>query len=285
MNVRSYSDAGAFLAVAEEALLREEAKNNLLLGIADRVSRGRTYGEEPPIFATVEVQGDLVVAAIRTPPFPLIVHCIDGRHEALDPLVDYLLNADPELPGVNGEVSIAAAFAERWTERSSRPAELDMQMRVYTLREVKRPDGVPGRMRLAREEDVDLLATWMLAFHDEAVPGDPPTDPSETVRRFMTSGAMAVWDHDGPVSMAGSSRGTANGATVSAVYTPPDRRGEGYASACVAALCDLLLERGNTFCALYADRSNPTSNKIYQRIGFRLVSEAAVYRFSSEAEA
>jgi len=284
MNVRSYSDAGAFLAVAEGPLLRKEAKNNLMLGIADRVRCGRTYGSEPPIFATVDAEGELVAAAIRTPPFPLIVTCADGRHDALDPLVDHLLTVDGQLPGVNAEASVAAAFAERWTKRSSRLAELDMQMRVYALHEVDRPEGVPGRMRLAQEEDVDLLAEWMLRFHEEAVPGDPPSDPGETVRRFMESGTMAVWDHGGPVSMAGSSRGTANGTTVSAVYTPPEKRRNGYASACVAGLCELLLERGNAFCALYADLSNPTSNRIYQRIGFRLVSEAAVYRFSPGAD-
>ena len=284
MNVRSHPDAAAFLTVAEGPLLREEARNNLILGIADRVRSGRSYGDDPPVFATVDAEGELVAAAIRTPPFPLIVYCVDGRHDALDPLVDHLLNADPQLPGVNGEVSVATAFAERWTERSNGRAELGMQMRVYALHEVDRPVGVPGRMRLAREEDVDLLAEWMLRFHEEAVPGDPPSDPGETVRRFMESGTMAVWDHGGPVSMAGSSRGTANGTTVSAVYTPPEKRRNGYASACVAGLCELLLERGNAFCALYADLSNPTSNRIYQRIGFRLVSEAAVYRFSPGAD-
>ena len=285
MNVRSYPDAAAFLAVAEGPLLREEARNNLILGIADRVRNGRSYGEEPPVYATVDAERELVAAAIRTPPFPLIVYCDDARLDALDPLVDHLLIADPQLPGVNGEASIAAAFAERWAEQSDGRAELDMQMRVYALHQVERPVGVPGRMRPARDEDVDLIAKWMLAFHEEAVPGDPPTDPSGTVRRFMESGTMAVWDHDGPVSMAGSSRGSVNGATVSAVYTPPEQRGNGYASACVAALCELLLASGKKLCTLYADLSNPTSNKIYQRIGFQLVSEAAVYRFSPKVKA
>lgn len=283
MKVTAYANASGFLDVAEKPLLKDEAKNNLILGVADRVRRGRSYGDEPPYFLTVEEGGTLVAAAIRTPPFPLVVTCAEDRLDALDPLVDYLLNADPQLPGVNGEARAAAAFADRWTDRSTGRAEVGMRMRVYVLREVDPPSDVPGRMRLARDEDVDLVSEWMLGFHEEAAPGDPPSDPRENALRFMQSGTMAVWDHDGPVSMAGSSRGSKNGATVSAVYTPPEHRGKGYASACVAALCQKLLDEGNAFCTLYADLANPTSNKIYQRIGFRPVADAAFYRFTPGA--
>ena len=283
MKLTVHSDAGGFLDAAEKPLLADEARNNLILGIADRVRCGRSYGDESPYFLTVEEDGALVAAAIRTPPFPLIVSCVEDRLDALELLVDHLRAADPDLPGVNGEARAAAAFANRWTERSSGLAEVGMRMRVYALHEVDPPIGVPGRMRLARAEDVDLIAEWTLGFHEEAVPGDPPSDPRENVCRFMESGTMAVWDYGGPVSMAGSSRGSKNGTTVSAVYTPPMHRRNGYASACVAALCQRLLDEGKAFCTLYADLANPTSNKIYQRIGFRPVADAAVYHFTPGA--
>lgn len=280
MNLTTYPNASEFLAVAEAPLMREEAKNNLILGIAGRVRDGRSYGDDPPIFLTVDVDRDLIAAAIRTPPYPLILHCEEDRFDALDVVIDHLLTADPRLPGVNGAVRPAAAFADLWTKRSHTCAEIGMRLRVYCLREVDPPVGVPGRMHLAREEDVDLLAEWMRGFHAEAVRDDPPTDPREVVLRFMESGTLVVWDHDGPVSLAGSSRGSVHGATVSAVYTPPEHRGNGYASACVAALSQLLLDRGYAFCALYTDLSNPTSNKIYQRVGYRPVADSAMYTFT-----
>ena len=76
--------------------------------------------------------------------------------------------------------------------------------------------------------------------------------------------------------MAGSSRGTPNGATISAVYTPPEHRGNGYASACVAALSQWLLDDGKHFCTLYTDLSNPTSNKIYQNVGYHRIADCAM---------
>ena len=281
MNLTSHSNASEFLAVAEASLMRDEAKNNLILGVAGRVREGGRYGDDPPSFLTVDVDGAPIAVAIRTPPYPLIFHCEQNRSEVLEVLIDHLLAADPQLPGVNGEARAAAAFAKLWTKRSKARAQLGMQMRIYCLREVVRPAGVPGRMRFAEKEDIDLLTGWMLGFHAEAVPGDPPTDPRKAVLRFMESGTLAVWDDSGPVSMAGSSRGSTNGATVSAVYTPPEHRGRGYASACVAALSQVLLDRGSAFCTLYADLSNPTSNTIYQRVGFRPVADAATYVFTA----
>jgi predicted GNAT family acetyltransferase len=281
MKLATYRNAGEFLAVAEAPLLRDEAKNNLILGIAGRVQEGRSYGQAPPIFLTVDVDGDLIAAAIRTPPYPLILHCEDASSEVIEIVVDHLLTADPHLPGVNGEARAVAAFAERWARRTRTRAEIERKMRIYVLHEVNPPDEVPGRMRPAQKDDIELLSEWIREFQEEAVPGDPPSDSREAVLRFMESGTLAVWDHDGPVSLAGSSRGSAHGAAVSAVYTPPEHRGHGYASACVAALSQHLLDRGNAFCTLYTDLSNPTSNRIYQRVGYCPVGDSATYTFAA----
>jgi len=279
MKLTSHPTATEFLAVVEGPLMHNEARNNLILGIAGRVRDGRCYGDDPPLFLTLAAAGKLVVAAIRTPPYLLIVHCEDGRVEALDLAIDHLMTVDPHLPGVNGEADVAGAFARRWTSRVPVRADLERAMRIYVLYRVARPVGVPGRMRPAREEDIDLLADWMEGFQREAVPGDPPSDPRRVVRRFLDTGTLVLWDDGGPVSMAGSSRGSEHGAAVSAVYTPPERRRNGYASACVAGLSQLMLDRGNAFCTLYTDLANATSNKIYQRIGYRPVCDAASYRF------
>jgi predicted GNAT family acetyltransferase len=279
MSVRTYPRAAEFLAATEDTLLRDEAKNNLILGIADRVCTGGSYGDDPPYFLSIDAEGRIAAAAIRTPPYPLILHCDADRTDALDAMVEHVFAVDPSLPGVNGESWASAAFARLWAERSTTRAEIETRLRVYCLREVDPPTGVPGHVRLASDEDADLLAEWIKDFRVEAVPGDPPTDPRDVVLRFMESGTLAVWDDGGPVSVAGSSRGSRNGATVSAVYTPPQHRGNGYASACVAALSQRLLDAGNAFCTLYADLANPTSNKIYQRIGFRPICDSAMYRF------
>jgi predicted GNAT family acetyltransferase len=285
MNLKIYPDAATFLSFAKGPLLRDEAKNNLILGIAERVKDGHSYGDAPPYFLTVDADGELVAAAIRTPPYSLILYGEEDCLNALRVIADHLARTDPAMPGVNGEAPVATAFAEVWSPRLHVRAEIEKKLRIYALRKVDPPTGIPGRMRRARSDDVALLVDWMRGFFSEAAPNDPPVDPRKSVHRLLDSGTLVVWDDDGLVSMAGSSRSSAHGATVSAVYTPPEYRRKGYASACVAALSQLLLDRGYAFCTLYTDLLNPTSNKIYQQVGYRPVSDAVSYRFVRDDEA
>lgn len=284
MELRVHKTAAEFLDEAGEALLRDEARHNLILGIAHRVKEGRRYGPEPPYFLTVNDGREVLVAALRTPPQPLLLALLDPRPGALDLLVQHLADQDPELPGVNGFLPGAEAFAWRWVGRCGVRAEEEMRMRVYELREVAPPVGVPGRLREPREGERDLLASWIGAFQAEALPHEPPADPHEVLARFTGPGAwLRVWDHGGPVSMAAAGRFSPRGARVSLVYTPPGLRRRGYASACVAALSQLLLDQGFAFLTLYADLANPTSNRIYQAIGYRPIGDAALYRFMAQA--
>ncbi len=279
MRVTEHATVQGFLEVAWQTLMRAEAANNLILGIAGRLAKGHGYGSEAPYFLTVSEDDALLAAAVRTPPHPVIVHCEDDRPDAVERIVDHLKLSDPELPGVNGTVKSAALFAELWARKVGVSAEIAMRLRIFELRKVTPPTGVPGRMRLADCSDVPLLAEWVEAFREEAVPHDPPKEPRAVVQRFMDPGTLVVWDDGGVVSMAGSSRSSERGATIALVYTPPELRGRGYASACVAGLSQLLLDRGYAFCALFTDLSNPTSNRIYRRIGYCPVADWNLYRW------
>ena len=91
---------------------------------------------------------------------------------------------------------------------------------------------------------------------------------------------LYLWDVGGvPVSLAGGTRPGVHCISVGPVYTPPEHRCRGYASACVAALSQHLLDAGWEFCTLFTDLANPTSNSIYQKIGYRPVCDFNEYLF------
>jgi predicted GNAT family acetyltransferase len=79
--------------------------------------------------------------------------------------------------------------------------------------------------------------------------------------------------------MAGFGGLTPNGIRIGPVYTPPDERRRGYGSALTAALTQQLLDGGRRFCFLFTDLANPTSNRIYQQIGYRAVSDVDLWVF------
>ena len=66
--------------------------------------------------------------------------------------------------------------------------------------------------------------------------------------------------------------GHRKGVRVGYFYTPPKLRGRGSASRIVAFLSQEMLDAGCAFCVLYTDLSNPTSNAMYQRVGYTLMT-------------
>src|SRR5690606_29445470 len=114
--------------------------------------------------------------------------------------------------------------------------------------------------------DLELVIRWTQGFHADISAHEPGFDAEAMARRRLEDG-LYLWEVDGaPVSMAGRNRPTRHGITVSMVYTPPELRGHGYATTCVATLSQRLLDEGYSFCTLFTDLANPTSNRIYQRI-------------------
>jgi predicted GNAT family acetyltransferase len=99
---------------------------------------------------------------------------------------------------------------------------------------------------------------------------------------WIEADALHVWEDEGaPVSVAVAQGRTGRGVRIGYVYTPPERRGRGYASALVASLSARMLADGCDFCVLYTDLSNPTSNRIYRRVGYRLLGEVRDYDLES----
>jgi predicted GNAT family acetyltransferase len=143
------------------------------------------------------------------------------------------------------------------------------------------PAGVPGELRAAATADRDQLIAWTAAFGAEAVPDQRPWDAAPMIDvRLRRPGALWIWYDGGrAVSMLWISPPVGGVVRLSGVYTPPELRGRGYASACVAAVSGRVLAGGHA-CVLYTDLANPTSNKIYQAIGYRPVMDARAWSLS-----
>jgi predicted GNAT family acetyltransferase len=286
MNLTLHPSAADFLTAAGPTLEQAEATNNLMLGLANRLTANpHFYSEADPLLATVEDGGELLLAALRTPPFPLVIFSPHpDPAEAIKTLVRHLADAGESLPGVNGPVPLSENFARRWARRAGVGYEIEMRERVYEIRQVVPPHGVPGFMRQPRPEELDLIAEWYYAFNLEALGEDDRPSTRVVAERAVANGNLFVWDVDGQVvSMAGTGRRTPHGMSVGPVYTPPELRGHGYASAVTAALSQRILDQGHQFAALFTNLDYPTSNKIYMQIGYVPLADYALYRFPRHA--
>lgn len=278
MNVVQLSDPAEFLARAVPLLLADEARHNLILGIAgtlrDQPARYRRFE-----LWLVEEAGTVVGAALRTWPYRLVL----ARPETAAAL-PALANALEDLPGVVGGVTEARAFAEAWTARTGAVARTDLESGVYALEHVVPPRRTAGARRPAGARDRELLLDWLRVFSVEALGEDTDEEELQRMIDIRMSGdpdyGFVLWEDDGrPVSVTGFGSPTPTGMRIGPVYTPPELRGRGYASALVAEVSQAHLDAGRRFCFLYTNLANPTSNKIYVEIGYERVCDSLQLSF------
>lgn len=274
-----HSTPDAFLAAAEPWLLAAEDRNNLILGIGYELERNPGLAPEA-LFGTVEIDGTVVGCCVRTPPHQILLS--DMPLEATEPVARCFAEAIDEIPGVLGPSELAEAVAKRWVGMRGGRWEPATEQRLYRLDEVTSPDPVSGGLREALPAEAELLTGWGREFARETHIGAGPS--FETLLAWIGSGSLFVWDDRGPASMAVTRGRTRNGIRVGYVYTPSDRRRRGYAGACVAAVSRRMLASGLQFCVLYSDLSNPTTNALYQRLGYRPIVDVTDYLIRGEAQ-
>lgn len=267
-----------FVAAQEEA-------HTLLLGLLGRFERAGslTPGE---LLASVEDQGT-VVLVIMLAGGPLVLSDTIHLH-AVDLAVRALWDEKVPIERVVGPSGVVGRFIEQWCLKGG-TARLLVRERVFALRQVMPVQGVKGGMRAIEKEDLPLISRWAREFCQEALPEEP--NALRCAQRLIDrrlqaptdEAGLVVWEDERTIrAMAGYSSPTPTGIRVAPVYTPPTLRGQGYASALVAALSQWLLDIGFTHVTLFTDLANPTSNKIYRLVGYRPVVDVDMWGIGQE---
>jgi GNAT superfamily N-acetyltransferase len=277
MEVVPHADAGAFTRLARPLLEADPLRHTSVLTVLDSVRRGAST---PADMLTVR-DGDAVVGALlRTVDRPALVSGVPPRC-AVDALVE--LGIDPH--GAQGPRAAAEAFAAAWIARTAARTEIVMRTRLFALEELMPRVGVPGSSRVVAPDDeaaIGVLAAWREAFGVEMGHGGAFAEqrPHALVRAQAATAGELLWEVDGaPVAQAAARAVTAGMSRIGPVYTPPEHRGHGYAAAVTAAAARWALDHGARHVLLYTDLANPTTNRLYPRLGFRPRYDALELRF------
>jgi GNAT superfamily N-acetyltransferase len=269
------ADTGRFLDVAGEFLRADPAGNSVMLTVTENLRVGAAASGEM-LFGWWQPAGDPVGAAfMHTPDYPVMLSRTSGPAAAR--LARDLSEVGRRVPGVNVGQEAADAFAAAWRDRTGDAVAVFRRMRLFRLGELQPPrPGPEGTGRPAAETDRDLLAGWFGAFALEV--GDPPgQDQRAAVAERLGYGGLIVWEAGSvPVSVAGRTRMV----RVGPGYTPPELRGRGYAGAATAAVSQAALDAGVREVVLYTDLANPTSNALYQRLGYLPVEDRVMLSFT-----
>lgn len=284
MHVETFQAASDFLNVVGKSLQSDEVQYGLTLGLANRLKLNpNCFGEQLPWFLAVSEGEKLCASFLRTPPYNLIcAHFAGEPSEISKTVVDVLLRQYEDIPGLVGSADLANDLAEHWCIRRNRKIAGRMGQFIHRLNKVNAIPKPEGKFRLAESTDAKLISTWSEEFHRDAF-GDQNNIPVHRFEQRIDSKDIFVWETAFPVSMVGKARPVGTGISIGPVYTPREFRNHGYATACVSSLCELLLKSGYSYCTLYTDAANPTSNKIYSQIGFRIICKSVQITFSSSS--
>lgn len=224
-----------------------------------------------PRWFFIERDGELQMAAMSTPPQPLwLPRQVPGGPEAL---AQFLVDTGYEVRGANGSRSAVLAFADHYARLTGHDMREVEGQGVFALPVAPQlPWPVAGEPVVAQQEHANLVAEWTRAFVAE-IGGTHTDDVLARASGRIRVGLLSLWSHeDRPVAMCWVSESHAGVVRISGVYTPPAERGHGYASALVAAVSRQQQALGHR-CMLYTQLSNPTSNKIYQALGYRRIGD------------
>ena len=274
-------DVEAFASTTGTFLRSRPVEHTVLLTLVGTLRRwGRhTYGPADPLFGWWRTGGGAIGGVLlQTPPHPVFFSALPT--DAV-PAAVAALTGRP-LPGVNLTAEAVDAFVPEWRRRTGVTTRVTRRSRLYRLdRPVPPRPMPPGQVRYAGAADRDLLVGWLLAFHDE-IGERRPENPAGQIDDRLAHGGVLLWEDGGrPGAMVVSSPPEAGMVRVQAVYTPPALRGRGYAGAATAAAGRAALDRGVRDVVLYTDLANPTSNGLYQRLGYRPVEDRVIVEFTA----
>lgn len=280
IHFQTSSDPSHFLRVIQPALERDEAANQLMLGICGQVinQTSQTYSSASPFMGWVEDEHGLIAAGLMTPPYPLILYCEPALQQiALEKLLAGI--SSHPVPGVIGKNHVAEAFAGLCQQQTGIPPLVTRRERVFKCTQIAWLPQQSGRLQQAQSQDLDLVLEWAKAFDHEEMQDEDGTAVEANTRAQLERGEIYLWKDGISTAMTLVTWPTRHGCSLTSVYTPPSLRGRGYASALVGNLSQILLSHGCAYTHLMTNLAYPIPNHIYPKLGYQPVCDYETIRW------
>lgn len=288
-----HDDPADFLKAARSWLAADPVVSSVVTTIAERSVREDRDGVEHDLphrwwVVVRDELGEVVGAGMRTAPFaPHPLFLLSMPSDAAAALAHVLHARGEHVGGVNGALPAANVCAGVLAMLQGEVADVALRSRLHEARAVVAPRPAPGRLRLAREDEIGLVLEWFDAFAVDAAeqagrtegPAHDLAEDEDDIRRRIAEERTWFWvdEDDTPVHLTGHNLPALGSARIGPVFTPREHRGKGYAGNAVAQVAQRLLDGGSRAC-LYTDQANPASNALYAALGFEPVVDMVEMR-------
>ncbi|MBD3195807.1 MAG: GNAT family N-acetyltransferase [Candidatus Lokiarchaeota archaeon] len=285
MKYEFFDDIDRYYNLVYPYLIKDEAKNILLFSILNSLKDNpHKFGDEKPFLATISDNRDnILLVSLRTPPYNLVISYTKDLG-SIKYLATQLNKNSISLPGCLGFKEGVEKFNNKWIKINHLKQKIAMNERIYQLKKVNKNLLGNDNFIVADINYESLVISWAKDFLKEAL---KEIQNKEIFVNYINqiyddikNEKIFLLIHEGePVTMARKAGKTPNGNLINFVYTPPNLRRKGYATQSVAKLSQKLLNEGNRYCYLFTDLSNPTSNSIYKKIGYKPIIDFVQYKY------
>ncbi|PKJ55343.1 GNAT family N-acetyltransferase [Bacillus sp. SN10] len=252
-------------------LEKNEQENNLILGVLQMV-------QQPIFMGVAKQEEEVAVVFLQTEEKKqIIVATSEVMGVDIKELAKELTKVYPDIPGLIGNKKVVQRLAEEIAVLENKKTAVAMEQGIYELKQVKKKWTEEGIFREINSDELPVIEKWIYQFCEDVNLPTTKEEAEQTAHTLITNHRLFGLEIDGKlVSVAAKTRPTKNNITINFVYTPKEERKKGYASNCVAALSQRMLDEGYKTTTLYTDLANPTSNKIYQEIGYEQIAESVL---------
>jgi hypothetical protein len=265
-----HADARTFLERAEPWLQTREIEHAGALQSARQARADDTHYERPIYWATIESNAEIVGCAYRTPPFRVGVTALPDAAIALL-VADLAATYAGPIGGFSGPEPSVNALATAWVRERGGACSVNTRGRLMSFSAETAPAAKAGVLRLAGESDVALAQSWGAAA---SIDSSIAALDGNLCMQLLRAKLLYFWADDQPRCMIGLMRETRHSAAVGIVYTPAAFRGQGHATAALAALSALLDERGVANRYLWIDPHDDAAQALASKLGCRFVYDS-----------
>jgi hypothetical protein len=264
--IKEYINNKEFLNSHLEYLEKNEIKNNLIIGVAQKANNDSDF------FVSSEINGMLLLGVLAGK--KLIISANTLNEDPYIEMINYLRKTS--YPGIIGEKETCLIYSKVFQRLISKPLVEVMKQRIYYCDKILSDYCKTEVFRLAKRDDFEVLRFWINDFYKEIGEELKLEESDKIVLDYIDNNRLFVLEVAARlVSMAGRTRPLRNSETVSMVYTPKTLRKKGFASKVVEGTTRVLMQE-KKMVTLYTDLSNPTSNSIYMKIGFKPYCDSLV---------
>jgi len=268
IEIVEHESATKFLDSCHDWLSKNEILNHGVISLAGVLTPQHPIYYPPFLFSHVTVDGKIAGCCIYAEPDGLVVSRCAPDIASI--LFDHV-QAKIHIPSrIFGPETPAMRLATEFGKLRKSPYSIQSTWRIHCLNKpVIDAKHFPGHIQIGKLDDDDLIRKWGKDYNEER-PAN--LNIQQFLLKKLRDNHLYLWIDEEAKSLATISGLNCSGPRISAVYTPPNFRTHGHATALVQELSNLLLASGSAYVTLHTQAGDPVE-RIYKRLGYEAVGE------------